>query len=325
MDSFENYSSMESRLLDLERKLEEARHPAPSLGYSPMFPLPQYSPQSFPMYSEPPSFPGMMPSLPPNLSPDEMKLYLHQQAQLLEQAAQRVRSEQSNSHLIDYYQRENSRLLQELERLRQATTSPARSPESIAQINDLQEEIVRLRSEFASSQERRSRLEYQLQEANIRIRSLEQESSRLQQELRETLHEKAPPQFEAAELKKEEIQKAKNLYLSHEYDDTEKNYVPVRTQVNVSENVSQLLNWDEPSQNPQVQCAVLEGNKVLGNIEQKLLDLQLEREKLDSEYSRVCSSPRTNWSLKRKEDLELELEILCSNISRLKSKLRSYS
>lgn len=63
--------------------------------------------------------------------------------------------------------------------------------------------------------------------------------------------------------------------------------------------------------------------KIIKNVETNLLNLQLEKKKLDEEYSKIVDKgAKTNAQRRRKDDLELELSILSKNISTLKQKLR---
>jgi uncharacterized phage infection (PIP) family protein YhgE len=57
-------------------------------------------------------------------------------------------------------------------------------------------------------------------------------------------------------------------------------------------------------------------------LENKLMNLQMDKKRLDDELSKIPPQSRRIAQLKRKEDIELELQILNSNISTIKTKLR---
>ena len=60
------------------------------------------------------------------------------------------------------------------------------------------------------------------------------------------------------------------------------------------------------------------------NLENKLAMLQGEKQKLESEYAKIPEHARNAAQRRRRQDLELELEILDTNIGNLKAKLRNY-
>ena len=93
-----------------------------------------------------------------------------------------------------------------------------------------------------------------------------------------------------------------------------KEYMPVRTIVNTSNNVTEALTWNthkRTDRNPLVN----------DNLQLKLNELISDQNKLKSEIERV-SEIRGHTAAKRKSDLELELSICESNINSLTAKLR---
>lgn len=97
-----------------------------------------------------------------------------------------------------------------------------------------------------------------------------------------------------------------------------KEYMPVRTIVNTSSNVTEALNWKSgPSRNDP-------NPNVLGNLQIKLSLLTQEQYKLENEIEKLNESRNPN-AAKRKSNLELELSICQSNINSVTSKLRKLS
>ena len=93
-----------------------------------------------------------------------------------------------------------------------------------------------------------------------------------------------------------------------------KEYMPVRTIVNTSNNVTEALTWNTHKRNDRAP-------QPNDNLQQKLNDLVTDQNRLKSEIDRV-SEIRGQNALKRKSDLELELSICESNINSLTAKLR---
>ena len=58
------------------------------------------------------------------------------------------------------------------------------------------------------------------------------------------------------------------------------------------------------------------------NIETNLLQLNLERDKYKAEFDKIPENAKTIAQRRRKEELEIELDILGKNIASLKTKLR---
>lgn len=93
-----------------------------------------------------------------------------------------------------------------------------------------------------------------------------------------------------------------------------KEYMPVRTIVNTSSNVTEALTWNTHKRNDRTA-------QPNDNLQQKLNDLISDQNRLKSEIERVSEIRGQNAS-KRKSDLELELSICESNINSLTAKLR---
>ena len=100
-------------------------------------------------------------------------------------------------------------------------------------------------------------------------------------------------------------------------DDRRKEYMPVRTIVNVSDNVTEALIWKtgpsraEPNPNP----------NAINSLQNKFQILTQEQARLQNEIDKVSESRHPN-SVKRKNELELEISICQSNINSITSKLR---
>jgi hypothetical protein len=62
----------------------------------------------------------------------------------------------------------------------------------------------------------------------------------------------------------------------------------------------------------------------VSNLEQKLMVLHLEKEKKVGEFGKMPEVCKTVASKRRRDELELEISILDTNIASLKSKLRTY-
>ena len=96
--------------------------------------------------------------------------------------------------------------------------------------------------------------------------------------------------------------------------------------MNVSHNVSQILQWEEPPQGRadrparQPQEADPETAKVVANIQSKISDLERDHEKLRREYERA----RNAGNAGKEEQLRLELDINETNLARLRSKIKAY-
>lgn len=94
-----------------------------------------------------------------------------------------------------------------------------------------------------------------------------------------------------------------------------KDYMPVRTIINTSNNVTEALNWKTgPSRNDP-------NPNMLANLQSKLSSLTQERYKLENELEKLADS-RNPSAVKRKNDLELELSICQSNINSVTAKIR---
>ncbi|OMJ74324.1 hypothetical protein SteCoe_26772 [Stentor coeruleus] len=94
-----------------------------------------------------------------------------------------------------------------------------------------------------------------------------------------------------------------------------KDYMPVRTIVNISNNVTEALNWKTgPSRNDP-------NSNILTNLQNKLSLLTQERHKLENELEKLADS-RNPSAVKKKNDLELELSICQSNINSITAKIR---
>ncbi|OMJ76434.1 hypothetical protein SteCoe_24219 [Stentor coeruleus] len=97
-----------------------------------------------------------------------------------------------------------------------------------------------------------------------------------------------------------------------------KEYMPVRTIVNTSNNVTEALNWKSgPSRNDP-------NPNILGNLQNKLSLLTQEQYKLENEIEKLNEFRNQN-AVKRKNDLELELSICQSNINSVTAKIRKLS
>ncbi|OMJ86662.1 hypothetical protein SteCoe_11746 [Stentor coeruleus] len=94
-----------------------------------------------------------------------------------------------------------------------------------------------------------------------------------------------------------------------------KDYMPVRTIINTSNNVTEALNWKTgPSRNDP-------NPNILVNLQSKLSSLTQEKYKLENELEKLAES-RNPSAVKRKNDLELELSICQSNINSVTAKIR---
>lgn len=110
--------------------------------------------------------------------------------------------------------------------------------------------------------------------------------------------------------------------------------LPIRTVANYSTNVSQVLKWETSSPEPDRHQAApvtfpslqyLASNQgVIENLEVKLVALNQEKQRLDSEYDRLEEQPRSQATMRRKEELELEISIASTNINNIKAKLRKF-
>jgi hypothetical protein len=93
-----------------------------------------------------------------------------------------------------------------------------------------------------------------------------------------------------------------------------KEYMPVRTIVNTSNNVTEALTWNTHKRNERPPAAN-------DNLQLKLNDLVADQGRLKSEIERL-SETRGQNAAKRRGDLELELSICESNINSLTAKIR---
>lgn len=99
-----------------------------------------------------------------------------------------------------------------------------------------------------------------------------------------------------------------------EVEGRKREYLPVRTIVNTSNNVTEALTWNTHKRNDT-------GGNVTSNLQQKLAELVNDQNRLKSEIERLSEIRGSNAS-KRKADLELELSICDSNVNSLTAKLR---
>ncbi|CAG9326093.1 unnamed protein product [Blepharisma stoltei] len=93
---------------------------------------------------------------------------------------------------------------------------------------------------------------------------------------------------------------------------------------NISTHVGNVLNWenqlDEPSlKESPVTKSILDP---ILEIENTLMNLQLDKQRLESEYSKLPAHSKSRASKLRRDQIEEELSVVDRNISNLKSKLR---
>jgi predicted RNase H-like nuclease (RuvC/YqgF family) len=110
--------------------------------------------------------------------------------------------------------------------------------------------------------------------------------------------------------------------------------IPARSLANESSNVSSALMWKEQESRshdsqqfitfPSFQSAQ-NNSQIISNLEHKLMELQLDYEKLQNEYEKLPENSRNIASMKKKKDMELELSIIETNINSIKTKLRKYT
>jgi hypothetical protein len=112
--------------------------------------------------------------------------------------------------------------------------------------------------------------------------------------------------------------------------------LPGRTVANYSSNVSQVLKWETMSSSPEAdkhQAAQMtfpslqylaDNQAIIDNLEDKLSQLNQENTRLEHEYDRLEEQPRSQATIRRKEELELELSIMSTNINNIRMKLRKY-
>lgn len=62
--------------------------------------------------------------------------------------------------------------------------------------------------------------------------------------------------------------------------------------------------------------------QTIKKIETNMLNLQMERKRMNAEFEKIPESAKTIAQRRRKSDLEREIKILDKNISNLKNKLR---
>jgi hypothetical protein len=125
---------------------------------------------------------------------------------------------------------------------------------------------------------------------------------------------------------------------SHEYGREERGSrgkLPGRTVTNYSSNVSQVLKWETMSSSPesdkhQAQMTfpslqyLADNQSIIDNLEDKLSQLNQENTRLEHDYDRLEEQPRSQATIRRKEELELELSIMSTNINNIRMKLRKY-
>lgn len=122
-------------------------------------------------------------------------------------------------------------------------------------------------------------------------------------------------------------------YESSRYSPTRN--LPTKTLTNESSNVSSALIWKDSESKqgydsqqlltfPSFQT-VQNNTQIITNLEHKLMELQLDYEKLQSEYVKLPENTRNIAKMKKKKDLELEVSIIETNINSIKTKLRKYT
>jgi hypothetical protein len=147
----------------------------------------------------------------------------------------------------------------------------------------------------------------------------------------------------------QDMEEGKDIYNRKEYmresDNTRDNLSkrpiedsgPIRgrnvERTNNSKSVGSALHWEDPGRQEPVRNEPArnerkskrnsepDGNAVQ-NLENKLMTLQLEKQRLESEYSKIPEHAKQIAVRRRREDLELELSILDTNIANMKNKLR---
>ena len=100
-------------------------------------------------------------------------------------------------------------------------------------------------------------------------------------------------------------------------DDRKKEYMPVRTIVNVSDNVTEALIWKTSSSKGETNP----NPNALNGLQNKLQRLTQDQTRLQNEIEKASESRHAN-SVKRKNELEGELLICQSSINSTTSKLR---
>ncbi|OMJ74602.1 hypothetical protein SteCoe_26420 [Stentor coeruleus] len=83
---------------------------------------------------------------------------------------------------------------------------------------------------------------------------------------------------------------------------------------------SDPITWKNKDPSPKNQKADLHRG-----MENKLMSMQMDKQRLEDELAKIPPSARRIVHIKRKEEIEMELEILNANISSIKSRLRGYN
>lgn len=83
---------------------------------------------------------------------------------------------------------------------------------------------------------------------------------------------------------------------------------------------SDPITWKNKDPSPKSQKADL-----YRGMENKLMSLQMDKQRLEDELAKIPPSAKRIIHIKRKEEIEMELEILNSNISSIKNRLRGFN
>lgn len=293
----ESLKQLEGRLLDIEKKLDQAKHKSES-KLNPICAPPEgdedtpnlssdFSDFHEPNSSELPSSSNTMPMtpfmLPPevlqamqsNLPPQQIREVLNRQADLLEQQVSSLSQKSKNAEIVQ----EIEELKASMSKIQSLEEESRRFQESIARepkLLDLQKQLSSLKAELSECETSEQKTYEALQRALFQVKKLENELSEKKrtheeelnyldyenEQLRSNLQKaqekltglrlekfevssKTSTRFYSEEPAQESHEKRSKLNSSSESEKPEsgKSYTPVRTIVNFSSNMTEILNW----------------------------------------------------------------------------------
>lgn len=215
-----------------------------------------------------------------------------------------------------------------------------------AKIEDLQRELVKSREKFQDLENKNKNAnvtEKELMKAHVRIEDLEIEIENYKKKYNKEIKQLS---LENEQLKqqinhKKNRDEAEDRYYEPEapsrlergntnQKDSHSPMIRNMSRTNNSSCVESALNWETPPRSfnkkdpKRLDTSPIPSGRPdidpLSNMESKLNMLQSDKQRLENEYMRI---PNTSQNRRRKEDIELEIDILNTNISNLKNKIRN--
>lgn len=255
--------------------------------------------------------------------------------QLASKAEAVTRLERERTELkadLAYYKAKLDETQQQAETRKHSNDRSERSREAklIAEVSALKSQLDDLQSDNVSHKQSK------LYSENTKLRVKEEW---INQTFEQKRLETSQQQSKDTQDSSHEYKKPPEQYAAKPVQDQEEPHrtkAPVRSYMNYSTNVTQVLNWEPIASSPEPEKPqtapmtfpslqhLANQQSVIESLEDKLAVLNQERQRLNSEYDRLEEHPKSQATIRRKEELALELSILTTNLNNIKTKLRNY-